>query len=441
MQKILLWTFWAVIGAALAFLASFDWRGTETQPFYSKMALLDEALQKIETNYVNPADEKKLFYGSIRGIVHALDPYCDFIEPEKSQDYLNDLHGNFEGLGLYLTTESGRLVVVAPLEGTPAYKAGIMPGDRIIKIDGVPTDGISLNEASRRLRGEKGTTVRLEVIHSGETEPVEIIIKRDVIQIKSVRGVRMLDPIYAIGYLQITRFQENTPQEFKKSVDRLRSVGLNGLIIDLRNNPGGALESAVSIAEMFLNNRTIVRIKERNKPMQEIKSGSNAVFSNIPVAVLTNRGTASAAEVLAGALQDNEVAILVGERTFGKGSVQSLYALSSEPSILKLTTALYFTPNYHSVHKGVPCLHNGICYHRQTDLDAASGGLRPNLEVPLSQNEQLLLRKLQQQSEFEGEKYDPTVALAVDRQLRSALDVLRNRSLFKKTLSYTTEEF
>jgi carboxyl-terminal processing protease len=316
-----------------------------------------------------------------------------------------------------------------------------MPGDRIIKIDGVPTDGISLNEASRRLRGEKGTTVRLEVIHSGETEPVEIIIKRDVIQIKSVRGVRMLDPIYAIGYLQITRFQENTPQEFKKSVDRLRSVGLNGLIIDLRNNPGGALESAVSIAEMFLNNRTIVRIKERNKPMQEIKSGSNAVFSNIPVAVLTNRGTASAAEVLAGALQDNEVAILVGERTFGKGSVQSLYALSSEPSILKLTTALYFTPNYHSVHKGVPCLHNGICYHRQTDLDAASGGLRPNLEVPLSQNEQLLLRKLQQQSEFEGEKYDPTVALAVDRQLRSALDVLRNRSLFKKTLSYTTEEF
>ncbi|MCX7704562.1 MAG: S41 family peptidase, partial [Planctomycetota bacterium] len=224
-------------------------------------------------------------------------------------------------------------------------------------------------------------------------------------------------------------------------VERLRSVGLNGLILDLRNNPGGSLESAVAVAEFFLNERVVVRIKERGRPIQEIKSGSNAPFAGIPVAVLINQGTASASEILVGALQDHEVAVVVGERSFGKGSVQTLYSLASEHSLLKLTVALYFTPNFHSVHKGVKCLHSGVCYHRQTDIDARAGGLRPNMEISLSLNEQLILRRLQHQAEIEGEKYNAAVALSLDRQLRAALDVLRNRSLFKKTLSRTTEEF
>jgi len=434
--------FWAVVGGCLAAFASLEWYGMGGEPFYGKMSVLDEVLHRIEREYVEEVDIDELFYGSLRGMVQTLDPYCDFVEPQRSKEFEDRLHGSFEGLGIYVTMEMGYLTVIAPIEGTPAFEAGIMPGDRIIAIDGVPVEGMDLSEAVRRLKGKRGTVVRLDVIHRGESRPTEILVRRDVITIKSVCDVRMIDHnIYGIGYVRITRFQDDTVEVFRREIGRLKSIGLNGLIIDLRNNPGGALDVTVELADLFLQDGVIVKIKERGRPIQEIRASKGAEFGGIPVAILVNRGTASAAEVFSGAMQDNGAAILVGERTFGKGSVQTVYELASEPSLLKLTTALYFTPNGHSVHKGVKCLHPGLCYHRQTDIGSKQGGLRPNLEVTLAQGEERMLRQFYRQAEMEGRRYSRSVLLAIDRQLRAALDVLRNRALFEKTLSCTSEEF
>lgn len=431
MRRLLIW---AVLGGCFAGVVSIDWRGAEDEPFYAKMAVLDEVLRRIENEYVNEVDTEKLFYGSLRGMVQTLDPYCDFVEPERSREYEERLHGSFQGLGIYITMEMGNLTVISPIEGTPAYRAGILPGDRIVAIDGVPTEGMSLSEAVRRLKGKKGTKVSLSVIHPGDTHPTEMVIERDVIKIESICDVKMIDHIYGIGYVRITRFQDDTLKAFEEQVRRLCSMGLKELIIDLRNNPGGALDVTVELADKFIDGGVIVKIKERGSPLQEVRASAGAEFGGIPMVVLVNRGTASAAEVLAGALQDRGVAILVGERTFGKGSVQTVYELASEPSLLKLTTALYFTPNGHSVHKGVKCLHLGLCYHRKTDVEARRGGLRPNLEVTLTRNEQQLLRQIHREVEMRWRRYSREILLAIDRQLRAALDVLRNRSLFEQSL-------
>ncbi len=315
---------------------------SEFDDFYQKIDLLMEVIREIQKNYVEPVDPEKLIYGAIRGMIKTLDPHSSFMTKDEYQELMIETKGSFTGVGIEITIKDNVLTVVAPIEGTPAYRAGIKPGDKIIKINDKPTKDMTLMEAVKNIRGPKGTKVKLTILREGEPKPLEFVITRDVIPIRSVKGY-MLTP--HIGYVRISTFQSNTSKELKKILEKLEEKGLRGLILDLRNDPGGLLNQAVEVADLFLDSGIIVTTKGRREN-QNIKAVAhkNEKKRDYPMVVLVNGGTASAAEIVAGALQDNRRAIIVGTRTFGKGSVQTVIPLS-DGSALRLTTARYYTPS------------------------------------------------------------------------------------------------
>lgn len=307
-----------------------------------------EVLDRVKAAYVEPVDDKTLLENAIKGMLSNLDPHSAYLGPEEFAELQESTSGEFGGLGIEVGSEDGFVKVISPIDDTPAAAAGIQPGDLIVKIDGKPTKGQSMNEAVDSMRGKAGSPITLTIVRGGG-KPFDVELKRAIIKVKSVRS-QMLEPGY--GYLRITQFQVNTGEETVKALSKLRNDNkgkLKGLVLDLRNNPGGVLQSAVEVADAFLTKGLIVYTKGRI-PNSELRFSADPAdpSDGVPLVVLINGGSASAAEIVAGALQDQKRAILMGTDSFGKGSVQTVLPLNNDRA-LKLTTALYYTPNGRSI--------------------------------------------------------------------------------------------
>jgi len=316
-----------------------------------------EALARVKRlildGYVEEVDDKRLFYGSLRGMVRELDPHSAFLTPEEYQDMTASTTGKFGGLGIEVTVKDAWLTVVTPLMGSPAFRAGVLPGDRIVRIDGADTESMPLEEAVHKMRGKPNTKVVLTMARKGENKLLDIEIVRQVINVESVRIPQIIDEAGKIGYVSVTTFQEDTAEELAKALARLGGQGLKALVLDLRVNGGGRLDAAIKVADLFLDKGLIVSIRGRGGDPQVYTAREAGTQPDYPLAVLVNQSSASASEIVAGALRDHHRAVLVGEKTFGKGSVQTLrdVRIGDEVAGLKLTTAYYYTPSGQCIHK------------------------------------------------------------------------------------------
>ena len=339
------WMIWAgvmvLLAAGMAVSPIANPAASETSA-YSELRTFSEVLSLVEENYVNKVDAKKLIRGAIRGMLRTLDPHTTYLNPEFFKEMQVETTGRFGGLGIEISIRDGVLTVVTPIEDTPAHKAGVQAGDQILLIEEEPTKDLSLQEVVKRLRGKPGTKVKITVRREGEKEMLPFTITRQIIRIKSVRSRMLPDDI---AYIRVRSFQNGTGREVKDALSSLEDEGARALVLDLRNNPGGLLSQAVSVSDIFLKaGNLIVYTKGRmNDQEHRFTSTHEVPGGKIPMAVLVNAGSASASEIVAGALQDLGRAKLIGVKTFGKGSVQTVVPLS-DGSGLRLTTALYFTP-------------------------------------------------------------------------------------------------
>ena len=310
---------------------------------------LSEVFGKIKENYVEDIPDKTLLENAIRGMLTGLDPHSTYLDVSSYKELRVGTTGEFGGLGIVVGMEDGFVKVISPIDDTPADKAGIKAGDLIIRLDETPVKGMSLDEAVKIMRGKPGTSIDLLVVREGADKPMKIAVTRDKIRVKSVRN-RTLDEGY--GYVRISQFQERTTKDLRAAIKQIKKDNkgkLHGLVLDLRNNPGGLLDSAVSVSDTFLTKGNIVSVKGRGDSQQLKHQATPVDYTNgVPIVVLVNAGSASASEIVAGALQDHKRAILMGEKTFGKGSVQSVVPLGNNTAI-KLTTARYYTPSGRSI--------------------------------------------------------------------------------------------
>lgn len=355
---------------------------------YRRFETLATVVQKIKENYVTKVSEKEVFEGALRGVVMNLDRYSAYISPEDFQDFHAKTSGEFQGLGIEIGVRGGWLTVIAPIENTPASRAGMLAGDRIIKIETESTKDMTIMDAVKRLRGKKGTKVTITIVHAGSVKEIELTITRGVIPLISVRGYKRLDKngkwdFFAdsdakVGYIRVGAFQENTMKEFDEATAKLQADGMKALILDLRFNPGGQLSVAIDMCNRFLSEGVIVSTKGRVGPADIYRAEKKHTLPDFPVAVLVNNWSASASEIVAGALQDHRRAIIVGEHTFGKGSVQTVFQLEEGTSALKLTTAHYYTPSGRGIHR---------------DETNGEGGLKPDIDIPTTLKDEAGLQK------------------------------------------------
>ncbi|MBN1405006.1 MAG: S41 family peptidase [Candidatus Omnitrophica bacterium] len=382
----------------------------EKKDIYNELELFADTITIVNANYVDDVNSQDLIYGALKGMLRSLDAHSDFLTPEQYEDIKIDTGGEFGGLGIEITMEDNLLTVVTPLEGSPAQKAGLMPQDKIIKINGEITRDMNLDDAVKRMRGTPGSEITLGIMREGEEKIKDYKIKRAVIKIRSVKDAFILED--GFGYMRITEFQQKTGQEIEKALRALEAEKLTGLILDLRNNPGGLLEAAVDVSEKFLPKDTlIVSIKGKNK-QQNVVFKARSVNSriNFPMVVLVNKGSASASEIVAAAIKENERGIVLGTTTFGKGSVQTVIPLRDR-SALRLTTSKYYTPRGNEIHnKGV--VPNVIVEKEGQDKAADS--------APIA-----LIKKIES-----GEKESRISLLRQDNQVKSALEVLKGIKIY-----------
>ena len=342
-----------VIGAVLMVLTlsvggSVSSKVTDSTATYEQLRLFTEVLSIVQNQYVDEVPPKDLIYSAIKGTLRGLDPHSSFLDPESYRDMQVETSGSFGGLGIEITLRDDILTVVAPIEGTPAYRAGLHTGDRIVKIDGLATKDMQLSDAVKRMRGKPGTKVTISIVREGWTEPKDFDIVREQIRVQSVRVHELGD---GLGYLRLRQFQEQSPHDLEAALEKLSKDGMKALILDLRNNPGGLLTAAVEVSEKFIDDGRLVVYTEGRVRNQNMRFSAHAKrgYVDMPMVVLVNQGSASASEIVAGALQDWGRAVVVGTQTFGKGSVQTIIPLS-DGSGLRLTTAKYFTPMGRSIH-------------------------------------------------------------------------------------------
>lgn len=403
-----------VVGAKLA--SQPDKARETTEAGFDKMQLFTEVLMQIRQNYVDEdkTSYKDLIYGALRGMLQSLDPHSQFMDPQMFTDMKNDTAGEFGGLGIVIGMRDGILTVIAPMEDTPAFRAGILPGDRIISIDGESTENLTLQEAVHKMRGEPGTKVKIKIVRIKPQEIKETEIVREVIKVESIKGAAILGD--HIGYIRVAQFSEPTADALRKAVEKLRAEGMNALVLDLRNNPGGLLGSAVDVSQMFLKNgQIIVSTKGRpgliGGPNEYSAKGKNH-YLDFPLVILVNGGSASAAEIVAGALQDQRRAVLLGEKTFGKGSVQSVMPLN-DGSAIRMTTAKYYTPSGRMIH---------------------DKGIEPDVVVLLAPEQWykvLLKRSREELHEESDEPQQLNQDAVVDTQLERAVDLLKGLRVFQ----------
>jgi carboxyl-terminal processing protease len=308
-----------------------------------------EVFAKVKNDYVEQVDDRTLLQNAIRGMLEGLDPHSAFLDREAYLELQEGTTGEFGGLGIEVGVDDGFIKVIAPIDDTPAYRAGVQAGDVIIRLDDTPLKGMSLNDAVKLMRGKPGTQITLTIMRQGEEKPVRLVLTRDVIKVRSVRA-RMLEP--GFGYVRISNFQSHTADDVRRELDKLKtesSDGLKGVILDLRNNPGGILSAAVAVSDLFLNRGLIVYTEGRVRDSKlRFNAKPSDMLEDAPLVVLVNAGSASASEIVAGALQDQKRAVIMGQKTFGKGSVQTILPMADE-SALKLTTARYYTPSGRSI--------------------------------------------------------------------------------------------
>lgn len=322
------------------------------EKIYRSLDLFTKVLYLVERDYVEEVDGEELVYGAIKGMLGTLDPYSVFLTPDVYKELKVDTVGRFGGVGLEITLREGVLTVVAPIEDTPADRAGIQSGDKIVKINGTSTKGMNLVDAVRRMRGSKKSKVTLTIVREGIKKPFDVALRRETIKIKSVKPQLLPS---GIVYIRMTNFQENTQAELAKKLKALakKSGGMKGIILDLRNNPGGLLDEAVGVSDLFLKSGTIVSTRGRGAETEvKIATGGQGYY-DVPLVVLINKGSASASEIVAGAIQDRKRGKVIGSTSFGKGSVQTVIELG-EGTGLKLTIAKYYTPGGKTIEgKGV----------------------------------------------------------------------------------------
>lgn len=316
---------------------------------YDQLQVFARVINIVDSFYVEEVDTKELIRGAIKGMLESLDPHTNYLAPELFEELQSETAGHFGGVGIEITVKEGRLTIISPIEDTPAWDAGIKAGDVILEIDGTVTKGMSLAEAGQKMRGKRGSKVTLKIGRVGVSDPLTFTLKRDRIKVKSVKYT---DLGSGLGYFKITSFVEETASDLRKALDthKKNSKGqIRGAILDLRQNPGGLLEQAIEVSDLFLDKGTIVSTVGRNKDEQEIIfAKKNNDFVDFPLAVLINESSASASEIVAGALKDNKRSVTMGKQSFGKGSVQSVIQLG-DGSGLKLTVARYFTPSGTSI--------------------------------------------------------------------------------------------
>jgi len=334
--------------ALLLFTGGVQHGTTAIEDTYEKLKVFTEILSLVQSNYVDEVNSKELMYGAVKGMLESLDPHSSFMPPELFKEMQVETSGSFGGLGIEITVKDRMLTVVAPIEGTPADKAGIQPGDKIVKIEGAPTKDMTLMDAVRRLRGPRGSKVTISILRENESQPADVTLTREVIEVKSVRSKDLGDGIY---YARVNSFQERTAKDLERVLEQAQKAGSTAFILDLRNDPGGLLNQAVAVSDLFLDKgQLIVYTKGRlkNQDLRFVAEHSGG-FARLPMVVLINGGSASASEIVAGALQDWKRAVIMGTKSFGKGSVQTVIPLS-DGSGLRLTTAKYFTPKGRSIH-------------------------------------------------------------------------------------------
>ena len=325
---------------------------TETLPL-EELRTFTEIFAKIKNDYVEPIEDKALLENAIRGMLAGLDPHSSYLVPEDYKELQAGTSGEFGGLGIEVGMEDGFVKVIAPIDDTPAARAGVEAGDLVIRLDDTPVKGMSLSDAVKIMRGKPGSDITLTIVREGHDKPLKITITRDIIRVTSVKS-RTLEK--GFGYVRVTQFQSRTGENLRDAVDKLKEEngGLRGLVLDLRNNPGGVLSAAVEVSDAFLETGTIVYTEGRlDDAKLKFKAKPTDVLDGAPMIVLVNGGSASASEIVAGALQDHHRAIIMGKKTFGKGSVQTILPMDNG-SALKLTTARYFTPKGTSIQaKGI----------------------------------------------------------------------------------------
>jgi carboxyl-terminal processing protease len=389
---------------------------------YRPLDVFADVLAHVENSYVEEVDERELVYGAIDGLVARLDPHTTFMRPEAFKAMREETTGEFDGLGIELSIRQGEVTVVAPFADSPGERAGIRPGDRVVSIDGSPTKDMGLAEAIRRMKGPAGSRVELEIMRDGFSSPQKLALVRDRIRMQSVEW-RVLDAARGYAYVRVKAFQERTDKNLRRALDDARTAlrgELHGLVLDLRSNPGGLLDQAVRVADAFLPSGVIVATEGRGKRNVEVeRAREKDTEPAYPIIVLVNRGTASASEIVAGALQDHGRAVIMGTQTFGKGSVQTIIELE-DGSGLKLTVARYYTPRHRSIQEA------GIT----PDVVVADLAPAPRADEDLP-SERDLKRHLKGES-----APSPMVAAhsAGDYQLRTALDYLKAVDILRGSL-------
>ncbi|PLX78674.1 MAG: peptidase S41 [Desulfuromonas sp.] len=393
-------------------------------PAYQELQLFTDVLTIVRRSYVEEVPFQELIYGAIDGMLASLDPHSGFMPPEFYKEMKVDTRGEFGGLGIEITLRDGILTIVTPIEDTPADRAGLQSGDQILKIEDQFTKDMEIMEAVRLMRGAPGTEVRISVMRDSFEKPQVFTIKREVIKIKSVKAKTLED---GYGYLRLTQFQEKTTRDMANELEALHAAhqgGLNGLILDMRNNPGGLLDQAVEVADMFIDEGLIVYTEGREEDSQmEFSAQPGGTEPDYPLVVLINGGSASAAEIVAGALQDHGRAVVMGTRSFGKGSVQTIIPLSDD-SGLRLTTARYYTPNGTSIQA------TGIV----PDIEVLPGQVH-EIKDPVHFRERDLKNHIDQEPARPSAESVQTPELdddlRGDYQLLRALDLLKGWQIFK----------
>lgn len=387
---------------------------------YKNIELLTSVMEIVRKDYVEgeKLTYQDLTYSALKGMLNGLDPHSQFMDRNSFDEMKQETGGQFGGIGVVIGSKDGIITVISPMEDTPGFKAGLLPGDKLIRIEGKSTEKMSLPEVVKQLRGQPGTKVNLTILRSKSREIKDLTIVRATIKVDSVKDTKMVSG--KIGYIRITQFNEPTADEFEKALQKLEKEGLEGLIVDLRNNPGGLLESAVDICGKFLPKGELVVFTEGRNPsvknLYRVRDGHT--HPNYPIAVLINEGSASGSEIVAGALQDTKRAIIVGETSFGKGSVQSVMPLR-DGSAIRLTTAKYYTPSKKVIHEH---------------------GITPDIVVPMSEEDlnQLMLQRSQnalepvdekdsspKNEEKENFKEKTPIQEVHDTQLDRAVDLLK----------------
>jgi carboxyl-terminal processing protease len=405
-----------LIGTRL-YIASAD--AAQKDSPYPNLKLFSEVMEKVRKDYVDGKEitYQELVYGALKGMIDNLDPHSEFMDPAKYRELQNDTQGQFGGLGIIISMKDNFVTVVSPVEDSPGFKAGILSGDRIIRIDGRTTENMSLQDAVKNLRGEPGTEVSITILRPSSGETYDHTLKRAIINVDMVKDIngKKEFPLgdNRIGYIRLVQFGEKTSDDLEAALNKLKAQGMQALILDLRWNPGGLLDQAVEVCQKFLPRGQLVVSTEGRYTNQKFPAkGRGDELHNMPIVVLVNIGSASASEIVAGCLQDLNRAIILGEKTFGKGSVQSIIPLD-DGSALRLTTAKYYTPSHKVIHEV---------------------GITPNVIVPVTEDEErdIILRRTQGGIESLDEVDRERVRTSRDPQLDRATDLLKGILLFSE---------